>query len=337
LPGYYTSVVTDLALDWLKTRQTDKPWLLCVGHKAPHSFYTPEPKYEHAFDDVQIAYPESAFHLQDKPAWMKQRLTTWHGIYGPLFSFRKNFPDERPEGVKDFAAMIRSYWATILSVDDSVGRMLEHLRAAGQLDNTIIMLLGDNGLLNGEHGMVDKRAMQEPSIRIPLVVRYPGLTREPKVIEQQTLTIDLAPSVLELCGAGPMPGVQGRSWVRLVAGADSSWRRSWLYEYNYEREFPFTPNVRGVRCSTAQHGDWKYIHYPHGDGSPDQYRAELYDLTADPAENKNLANDPAYTAALLRMQGELMHAMAGAGLAPPDDKMPLDEGIKQELPDLKTR
>ncbi len=196
--GYYTTVVTDLALEWLKRDHSGKPWLMMLGHKAPHSFYTPEPKYAHTFDAVPVSYPESAFDLKGKPAWIKDRMSTWHGIYGPLFDWRKKFPDDRPEAVRDFANMVHAYWGTILSVDDSVGRVRAWLEETGQLDNTIIVFVGDNGLLEGEHGMVDKRTMHEPSIRIPMAVRYPGLTKEPKVIEQQVLTIDMAPSLLEL-------------------------------------------------------------------------------------------------------------------------------------------
>jgi arylsulfatase A-like enzyme len=88
LPGYYTHVVTDLALDWLK-RPRAKPFCVMIGHKAPHSFYVPEPKYAHEFDNVEVKYPETAFLLDDKPEWFKTRLRTWHGIYGPLFDYRK--------------------------------------------------------------------------------------------------------------------------------------------------------------------------------------------------------------------------------------------------------
>ena len=125
---------------------------------------------------MKVSYPQSAFSLDDKPTWIKERLPTWHGIYGPLFEWRKKFPDDRPEAVKDFENMVHAYWGTILSVDDSVGRLRAWLEETGQLDNTIIVFVGDNGLLEGEHGMVDKRTMHEPSIRIPMVVRYPGLT-----------------------------------------------------------------------------------------------------------------------------------------------------------------
>ena len=75
------------------------------------------------------------------------------------------------QAVKDFEHMVHAYWGTILSVDDSVGRLFRFLEDAKQLDNTIIVFMGDNGLLQGEHGMVDKRTMHEPSIRIPLIAR----------------------------------------------------------------------------------------------------------------------------------------------------------------------
>jgi N-acetylglucosamine-6-sulfatase len=331
VPGYYTHVVTQMAVDWLN-RPRDRPWMLMLGHKAPHSFYIPEPKYAHAFDDVDIRYPDSAFHLDDKPAWIKQRLYTWHGIYGPLFEWRKNFPDDRPEAVKDFAAMTRAYWGTILSVDDSVGRLRQTLERLGQLDDTVIVFLGDNGLLNGEHGMVDKRTMHEPSIRIPLVVRYPGLSspRHPRRIEPMVLTVDVAPSLLDLCGVDPPAKVHGRSWTRLVRDGDPGWRKSFFYEYNYEKQFPYTPNVRGVRTDR-----WKYMHYPHGDGGPDRHMAELYDLEHDPDELHNLIGDPAQEGRIRELRAELDRLKRQTGLV--RDAMPLDEGIKQELPDSKIR
>jgi N-acetylglucosamine-6-sulfatase len=331
LPGYYTHVVTKLAEDWIR-RPREKPWLMMLGHKAPHSYYFPEKKYEHVFDSVDIRYPASAFELDDKPAWMKERLYTWHGIYGPLFEYRKQFPDDRPEAVKDFAAMTRAYWGTVLSVDDSIGQLYKTLEELGQLNNTLIVFMGDNGLLNGEDGMVDKRAMQEPSIRIPLVVRYSGLVtpQQSKPVDAMVLTVDMAPSILEICSAPPLRNIHGRSWKTLVETGDSGWRKSYFYEYNYEKQFPYTPNIRGVRTD-----DWKYIHYPHGDGGPDRHLAELYHLKADPEERKNLIKDPQYGGKIKELQAELARLMRETGIE--RDQMPLDEGIKTHLPDLKTR
>ncbi len=329
--GYYTHVVTDMAIDWLdQKRPENQPFLLMIGHKAPHSFYYPEPKYEHSFDHVKIEYPDTAFMLDDKPDWIKQRLNTWHGIYGPLFDYRKKFPDSSPEAVKDFAAMNRAYLGTIQSVDDSVGKLYEELKKRGELDNTVFIFMGDNGLLSGEHGMVDKRTMHEASIRVPLIVRYPKLAVDKK-IDAQVLTHDVAPSVLDLCHAPALPNIHGQSWTKVVKGDATGWRTGWYYEYNYEKQFPYTPNVRGIRTD-----QFKYIHYPHDAlGTPDKHMAELYDIKNDPFEKKNLISDPAYAGAIAKLKVQLAQLQKDAGGLP--DKMPVDEGIKSELPDQKIR
>lgn len=333
VPGYYTSVVTTMAQDWLSQRKGQQPWMLMLGHKAPHSFYTPEEKYKNTFDDVTIPYPRTAFHLDDKPAWFKKRLDTWHGIYGPLFDWRENFPDESPKGVRDFTRMVRAYMGTILSVDDSVGELYSFLETSGQLDNTLIIFTSDNGLLEGEHGMVDKRTGHEPSIRIPLVVRCPKLTpvTQPRVIEQLTATIDFAPSILDVCQAAPLDHVHGKSWRRLASGETSDWRDSFYYEYNYEHQFPYTPNVRALRSKR-----WKYIRYPHGDGSPDRHMAELYDVTIDPEEDKNLIHDPAFSDTVVQLRHKLDRLISEHGDGKPD-RMPLDQGIQSGLPDKSIR
>ncbi len=346
--GYYTHVVTDMAIDWLQSgrsgskSETRKPFPLMVGQKAPHSFYYPEPKYEHSFDHVKVEYPDTAFKLEGKPEWIKERLPTWHGIYGPLFDYRKKFPDSSPEAVKDFAAMTRAYWGTIQSVDDSVGRLYKKLEEMGELDNTIFIFMGDNGLLNGEHGMVDKRTMHEASIRIPLVVRYPGLRKpqnpltvrteiiKPLLVDDQVLTHDMAPSILDLCGAPPLKNIHGQSWKRVAQGDSKGWRTAWYYEYNYEKQFPYTPNVRGIRTD-----QFKYIHYPHGDGSPDRHKAELYDIKNDPDERNNLIDDPAHAARIVDLKAQLAKLIRDSGAVP--DRMPIDQGIKTELPDAKIR
>jgi N-acetylglucosamine-6-sulfatase len=330
IPGYYTTIVTDLAEQWIRGRSGAKPWAIMIGHKAPHSFFVPEEKYKNAFADVHIPYPPSAFMLDDKPDWYKQRLSTWHGIYGPLFEYRKNFPDTSPEGVTAFEEMIRSYWRVILSVDDSVGRIYALLQERGDLDNTIFIFTSDQGLLNGEHGMVDKRTAHEESIRMPLVVRYPGLTptSQPRVIDQMILNEDFAPSILDMVGLPIPSNIQGRSWKKIAQGQpDPGWRKSFAYLYNYEKQFPYTPNIRALRTE-----DWKYVTYPN---SPTPHMSELYHLSDDPLELVNLIADPRYRYKIDEMHAELERQLITLGAWP--DKMPIDEGIAQQLPAASIR
>jgi len=316
IPGYYTTVVTDAAVEWLD-RPHAAPWLLVVGHKAPHGGpIVPEAKYAHAFDDRPVVVPPNAesFRAADgKPAWLERSYPTWHGLGGPLY------------GQRDYGRFVRAYLGCIASVDESVGRILGRLRETGRLDDTIVIFTSDNGFALGEHGRVDKRTAYEESIRVPLVVRYPPRVEPGLVVREMVLSLDLAPSMLDLCGLEPLPDVDGRSWVPLLEGDAAGWRTSFLYQYDYERQFPFTPNVRAVRTA-----DWKYIRYPHGDGGPDRHAAELYDLAADPLETRNLAADPAHAADVARLAGEMARLMERHGGLP--DRPPLDEGIHDEAP-----
>ena len=90
--------------------------------------------------------------------------------------------------------------------------------------------------------------------------------------------------------------------------------------------------MRSVRTA-----DWKYIHYPHGDGSPDRHMAELYDLKNDPGETTNLIADPRAASPLADLKAELTRLMAATGLTAATDRMPIDAGIKKELPDQRIR
>ena len=316
IKGYYAHVVTNLATDWLKTAR--RPFSLSLGHKAPHGLWIPEPKYEHAFDNVPIQKPETAVAGPGTPEWVTRRIKTWHGIDGPLY------------GSKDFDTFIRTYHETILSVDDSVGEIYETLRRMGELDNTIFLFAGDNGFLLGEHASIDKRTMWEESIRIPLLMRYPEAVRDPRVVDRMVLNLDVAPSVLDLCNAPPLGNVHGASFKHLAQGRETPWRTSWMYEYNFEKEFPYTPNVRGVRTD-----DWSYMHYPNGEGHPDTEKAELYNVKTDPRQKNNLIDAADAQNTLASLKGELLRIQQSTGGLP--DRMPVNPELRFEMPDAAIR
>jgi arylsulfatase A-like enzyme len=288
---------------------------MVLGQKAPHGGpIEPEPKYAHAFDTSPITKPANYDAWRDgKPTWLAESFPTWHGAGGPLYNYH------------DYDKFVRAYLGTLLSVDDSVGRLYMALKETGQLDRTVIIFTSDNGFALGEHGRVDKRTMYEESIRVPLIVRYPPLIRRATIINEMVLNLDLAPSVIDLGGGKPLAGIDGQSWKPLLAGKTTGWRKSWLYFYNYEKEFPYTPNVRGVRTD-----NWKYIYYPSGDGTPSHYAAELYNLYTDPLERRNLIADPAAARQLTDLKAESARLMAKYKAVP--DRMPPDGGIINVLP-----
>src|SRR6478735_1795426 len=161
--------------------------------------------------------------------WLEQSLGTWHGAQGQLYDLKRH------------DTFVRTYLATLLSVDESVGRIVEALRGSGQLDDTAIVFTSDNGFVLGEHGRVDKRTMYEESIRVPLLVRYPRLVKAGTVVSRMVISHDLAPTLVALGGGEPLADVTGRSFLPLLRGQRTDWRTAFLYEYNYEVQFPYTP------------------------------------------------------------------------------------------------
>ena len=313
VPGYYTTVVTEHALNWLQQKR-DKPFLLILGQKAPHGGpIQPEPRFEHALDNVMVPRPKNAddYAAPGKPAWLKESYPTWHGGGGPLYN------------LKTLEGLTRAYLATLLSVDESVGRIYDALKQRGQLDDTVIIYTSDNGFVLGEHGRTDKRTMYEESLRIPLLVRYPPLVKAGTVVDKMVLSLDMAPSIVEFGGGKSLKGIAGLSWKPLLEGKKVKWRDAFLYEYNFEKQFPYTPNIRGIRTD-----EWKLIRYPHGDGSPDRFTSELYHLTEDPLEQRNLIDDPRWVTQRKKLEGELDKLSKQIG----PEKMPVYEGITNVLP-----
>ncbi|MDG2292601.1 MAG: DUF4976 domain-containing protein, partial [Phycisphaerales bacterium] len=189
---------------------------------------------------------------------------------------------------------IKNYLRCIASVDDNIGRLLAWLETQGLADNTIVVYTSDQGFFLGEHGWYDKRFMYEPSLRVPLVVRWPGRIDPGSTNDSLVQNLDLAQTFLEVAGVPAPDRMQGESMVPLLEGGeDGAWRDSIYYEYFEEGIHNVQPHY-GVRTDR-----WKLIHFPAGD------EWELYDLQQDPEEVRNLASDPEQASQVAMLQAEL--------------------------------
>jgi arylsulfatase A-like enzyme len=197
---------------------------------------------------------------------------------------------------RNLEELVKNYYRVLLSVDENVGRVLDALDEEGSADDTIVVYTSDNGFFLGEHGLFDKRLMYEPSIRVPLLVRYPRLSAASRVDStHMVLNLDIAPTLLELAGV-PAPGwMQGRSLVPLLEGRDPAWRDAFLYEYY---EYPAEHCVRKHRGLRTDR--WKLLHFWE---APEEW--ELFDLATDPDETTNLAKRPEHADTLADMQRRL--------------------------------
>jgi arylsulfatase A-like enzyme len=191
---------------------------------------------------------------------------------------------------------VKLNWFRCLSaVDEGLGKLLDVLDNLKLSDNTVLVFTSDNGYYLGEHCLGDKRSAYEESLRIPMLVRYPKRFPQGSVRDEMVLNTDIAPTFLELAGI-PVPShMQGRSMVPLLTGTDTGWRQSFLAQYFVEREYPNTPTFLAVRTPNA-----KLVKYP----GHDEW-TELFDLSKDPYEIRNLARDPEHAPLLAELGVEM--------------------------------
>jgi len=301
---YITDELTDFALDWLKERKSgaaSKPWMLYLSHKAVHADFLPANRHAFQYEDQPWKAPESWFDkpedFHDVPMWVKNQRNSRHGVQ---FAYYSDL---------DLASYYRRYCETLLAIDETTGHVMKALEDRGELDDTVILYLGDNGFLFGEHGLIDKRCAYEDSIRIPMLMRAPMYSKGGR-------TIDIAPTLLDVAGLSTPDQMDGVSFLPLVKGEKIKWRDYLLYEYYWERNYPQTPTMHALR------GDrFKYVRY-HGIWDVD----ELYDLQADPDEKINLINDPKHADTVKQLNKRLFEILEETG----GNSMPIltDRGTK---------
>src|SRR6185369_14971459 len=136
--------------------------------------------------------------------------------------------------------LYRGYCQCLSAIDEGVSKLMSTLERKGILNDTLIVYMGDNGYLWGEHGIVDKRAMYEPSLRIPMIMHCPAMFGKSRPTEF-ALNQDIAPTFLEAAGLTPPASMHGRSLLPVLQGRATNWRKDFLYEYEWERDFPYTP------------------------------------------------------------------------------------------------
>ena len=194
----------------------------------------------------------------------------------------------------------------LLAVDEGIGRIMAVLEAKGELDRTVFVLTSDNGFFFGEHGLTTERRLPyEESIRNPLLIRYPPLVRAGSRPAELALTVDLAPTILELAGSPISDRIQGRSLVPALRGNATNWRHSILVEfYTYENPFPHLMDMDYRALRTARHKYIYWVRFPELD--------ELYDLESDPFELNNLAHERSAASLRARLRAELGREVLGA-------------------------
>ncbi|MEX2264839.1 MAG: sulfatase [Bryobacteraceae bacterium] len=269
--GNTTDILTGAAVQFMR-ENASRPFCLYLSHKAVHSPFQPPERHARLFEGLTVPRPRTMLYKEEYyakwPEWVRRRRLTRHGVDGMLDS------DE------SFDTHYRRYCQCLLAVDDSLGQVFRQLEASRLLDDTLLIYMGDNGYMWGEHGLIDKRAMYESSIRVPVMAHCPSLFGSSgRIVDRMALNLDIAPTMLDAAGVKPAASMQGRSLIPLASGGTAeNWRRDFLYEYAWEQDFPYTPNIVGLRTETHS-----LMNYPGVWDIP-----EFYDLRKDPEQIDNL-------------------------------------------------
>lgn len=301
--GHTTDVLNKYAAEFVAAaRENDQPICLYLAHKALH----PE-LVQH--DDGSISDPNAKDFMPARRheklyenAAVPRRLNVLDDLSGKPALQRKIEglpPLSRDTGTSD--KVVRDRQRMLAAVDEGVGQVFAALENVDRLDNAIIILTSDHGYWYGEHGLsVERRLAYEEAIRIPLLMRYPSKIAAGQTHDAMALTIDLAPTLLELAKADPLPDttMDGRSLTPLLNGeTPRDWRTAFRIEYNTDTVFPrvLTMGYRAIRTER-----WKYIRYLDLEGMD-----ELYDLRADPYEMHNVIGDSANAETVEQLGKEL--------------------------------
>ncbi|RPE08494.1 DUF4976 domain-containing protein [Chitinophaga lutea] len=334
VPGYVTNLVTDFSINWLEKRDTSKPFMLVVGHKATHREWLPDLQDLGAYDNVTFPLPpnfhdnyanrkaaqnqdmsiEKTMRLKedlkvhaDYDRFVYNRFTpkekeTFRGYYDKV---SREFDEKKLSGKAltewKYQRYLKDYLSTANSLDRNIGRLLEYLDKSGLAENTVVVYASDQGFYLGEHGWFDKRFIYEESLKTPFVVRYPGVIKPGTVVNELMTNVDWAPTILDIAGVAAPAEMQGTSFMPLVkqGGNKANWRKGAYYHYY---EFPEPHHVYphfGLR--TARYTLVRFY------GQAETW--ELYDLQKDPQQVKNLYGAKGYekiTAGLKQQLRELI-------------------------------
>ena len=326
-----SDAITDSTLHWFKTKyDKDKPFFLCHQFKAPHDYFENAPRYQKYLADVEIPEPPTLYDVPSSFGSIATRgyrdelmphIGTSIGKRNPRRSYavdlKQRFPEELPidyavaklsekETTRlAYQAYLRKYLRCVKGVDDNLKRLFDYLKAEGLYDNTVIIYTGDQGFWLGENDYQDKRWAYDPSMRMPLIVRYPKTikagTRSDAIVEN----VDYPALMLDFAGIPAPDSMQGRSFKSIceTGKEPKGWKQAAYYRYWMHMAHHDNPGVMAIRTKTHKLVYYYGCNYDGGYQTPPAW--ELYHLKKDAAELNNVYDDPAYFQARERLKKQL--------------------------------
>lgn len=284
------------ALEFLEGCDKSTPFCLSVSFNSPHARDGKPREFQPDVRDEALYRDQTP----PKPAAATEEFFRKLPVFVQESEGRRRW-EKRFATDEMSAATMRDYYRLVTGIDREVGRIMESLKSLELAGNTVVIFTSDNGWCAGDRGLADKWFMYEESIRLPLVIFDPRLPsgERGKTCEAMTLNIDFAPTMLAMAGLPVPAGMQGRDLSPLLSGpVPADWRKEFFYEHHFgPKIIPPSEGVRTLR--------WSYIRWL----TPNPESEELYDLSEDPLEARNLAADPSHSETLETLRAQRMHAL----------------------------
>ena len=252
-----TELFTESCVKYIEEYDSDKPFFAYLSFLAPHDPRTMPEEFKHMYDPEKITLP---------PNFMEMPAVT----YGWAAKGRDENTEAYPRRADKIRQHIADYYAMISHIDWSIGKVLDALEKKGMMENTIIVMCGDNGLAIGQHGLMGKQNLYEHSVKVPLVMCGPGIPQD-QINNQYVYLMDIYPTLCDLCGIDIPESVEGISFAPMFTKPDYVTRED-LY-------LAFQARIRGVIS-----GKYKLLEYR----TEDIKLTQLFNLEDDPWEQYNL-------------------------------------------------
>ena len=322
--GFSTDIITDLSIEWLEQRDSDKPFLLMTHFKATHEPFDFPERFNDLYEGVVFPEPESLLDFSPTTTgrsfeglklesmgenWVRSTADpdSWWCKY-PELPFSLEGMDSIAARKKIYQKLVKDFLRSGAAIDDNIGKLLDYLEDSDLAENTVVIYTADQGYFLGEHGFYDKRIIYEESLRMPFVIRYPKEISAANRIDDIILNIDFASLIADYAEV-PMPdSFQGKSFRDNLKGeTPEDWRKSAYYRY--WQHMDFWPGHFGIINK-----NYKLVFFygqPLGmtrtSKNATEPAWEFFDLKKDPYETKNEYNNSDYNEIISKMKIDLQN------------------------------
>jgi len=335
--GHSSDVITDISINYLDSIDKGKPFFLMHHYKAPHDMFEYAPRYEEYLANTEIPEPAS---LYNQPYWGSEGTrgkndslihyigTSISPRHQTMVNYKTNYAqrffgdsvDFKEATHRAYQKYLKDYLRCVKGVDDNLGRLFSYLKEKGLWENTIIIYTGDQGMMLGEHDLIDKRWMYDEAMRMPFIVHYPNGIEPGQISDLLINNTDFAPTMIELAGGKTPAYMQGLSFINTLNGdAEKNWRTASYYRYWMHIIHHYVPAHFGVRTKNYKLMFFYGKHYLPKENFKGHYWEttyididketphtwEFYDLKNDPQELHNHYNDPSYKEIIVKLKTEL--------------------------------